>query len=201
MMNNMMNGMFGKIANGMCRLSMNGGIAINTSNGYKTYNVKTGRLTNCDNFVFDIGQDFFFLIPTNKVEKGDIIIAGGKPRCVIDAKNNEIKTFCYENSEISTIVPEHHVFFGKTYFYGKIVSMFGSNFVNGKGSDKIMKYMMLNSMMNGNGNGSNSNMNGNNMLPMMMMMNGGGFGDMFSGLFDDTEEDVTETEDEIDDEN
>ena len=31
------NGMFGKVAAGMCRLSMNGGIAIKTSNGYKTY--------------------------------------------------------------------------------------------------------------------------------------------------------------------
>ena len=34
----MFNGMFGKIAPGMCRLSMNGGIAVKTDNGYKTYN-------------------------------------------------------------------------------------------------------------------------------------------------------------------
>lgn len=27
-MNNMLNGMFGKVAPGMCRLSMNGGIAV-----------------------------------------------------------------------------------------------------------------------------------------------------------------------------
>lgn len=56
MMNNFLNGMFGKVGNGMCRLSMSGGIAVKTSNGYKSYNVKTGRLTNCDNFAFDIGQ-------------------------------------------------------------------------------------------------------------------------------------------------
>ena len=54
-MNNMLNGMFGKVAPGMCRLSMNGGIAVKTSNGYKSYNIKTGRLTNCDSFVFNIG--------------------------------------------------------------------------------------------------------------------------------------------------
>lgn len=30
-----LNGMFGKIAPGMCRLSMNGGIAVKTANGYK----------------------------------------------------------------------------------------------------------------------------------------------------------------------
>ena len=40
----MLNGMFGKVASGMCRLTMNGGIAVKTSNGYKSYNIKTGRL-------------------------------------------------------------------------------------------------------------------------------------------------------------
>ena len=54
------NGMFGKLAHGMCRLTMNGRIAVKTSNGYKSYNVNTGKLTNCSNFVFDIGDDFFF---------------------------------------------------------------------------------------------------------------------------------------------
>jgi hypothetical protein len=45
-MNNIFNDLFGRIGAGMCRLSMTGGIAVKTSNGYKTYNVKTGRLTN-----------------------------------------------------------------------------------------------------------------------------------------------------------
>ena len=85
MMNNFLNGMFGKVGNGMCRLSMNGGIAVKTSGGYKSYNIKTGKLTNCNNFVFDIGEEFFFVIPTNKVEKGDIILVNRKPKCVIDA--------------------------------------------------------------------------------------------------------------------
>ena len=30
---NTLNGMFGKVAPGMCRLSMNGGIAVKTNNG------------------------------------------------------------------------------------------------------------------------------------------------------------------------
>lgn len=42
-MTEMFNGMFGKIAHGMCRLSMNGGIAVKTSNGYKSYNMKTKK--------------------------------------------------------------------------------------------------------------------------------------------------------------
>lgn len=166
-MNNVLQNCFGKIAPGMCRVSMNGEIAIKTSNGYKTYNVNTGTLTNCDNFAFDVGEDWFFIIPTNKVTKGDIILAGGKPRCVIEVNNNEIKTFCYEDGTIGTIVPEHHLFMGKQYFYGKIVSMFGNMMNEKNGMGNMMKYMMLSEMMKGN---SNTSMN--NMMPMMLMMNG-----------------------------
>lgn len=186
---NMFNGMFGKIASGMCRLSMSGKMAIKTSQGYKTYDVKTGRLTNCDSFVFDIGEDFFFLIPTNHLVKGDVILAGGKPRCVIEVKNNEIKTFCYEDSTISTIVPEHHVFMGKTYFYGKIVSLFNFGGKD-KGMKNMMKYYMMSEMFKG-GNPSTNSMS--NMLPMMMFMNGS-MGDMFDGLDEmfDFSEDETE---------
>ena len=181
---NMMNRYFGKIANGMVRMSMNGDMAIKTSNGYKTYDVTTGALVNCDNFVFDIGSEFFFIIPTNKVEAGDVILAANKPHCVIKVEPNRIEALRYEDGSIITIVPERNVFMGKTYFYGKIVSMFGK-VKDGKGMKGMMKYMMMSEMMKG-GNG-NSNMS--SMLPMMMFMNGG-MGDMFEGMFDfeDTDE-------------
>ena len=185
---NMMNKYFGKVANGMVRLSMNGDMAIKTSNGYKTYDVKTGTLTNCDSFVFDIGSEFFFIIPTNKVETGDVILASGKPHCVIKAENNRIEALRYEDGSIVTIIPEHHVFMGKTYFYGKIVSMFGK-IKGGMGMNGMTKYMMMSEMMKGNG-GNNNSMS--SMLPMMMFMNGG-MGDMFEGMFDfDEEEDEKE---------
>lgn len=195
-MNNMLNGMFGKVAPGMCRLSMNGGIAVKTSGGYKSYNVKTGKLTNCNNFVFNIGEEFFFIIPTNKVEKGDIILVSGKPKCVIEPSKNEIKVINYEDSTVETILPERHVFMGNTYFYGKIVSMFGSDMMKGKkGANKIMQYMMMSEMFKG-GNGlptENNSMSA--MLPFMMMGNGV-FSDMFDGMFDFEEEDEVEESEE-----
>ena len=194
-MTNMFNGMFGKIAPGMCRLSMSGGIAVKTSNGYKSYNVKTGRLTNCDSFVFNIGEEFFFVIPTNKVEPGDIILVAGKPKCVVKAEKETITVINYEDSTVDTILPERHVFMGSTYFYGKIVSMFGNNFMKGKkGMDKMMSYMVMSEMMKGNGASSG---NANSMLPMMMLMNGGNMSDMFSGMFDfDMSDDDEENESE-----
>ena len=184
-MSNMMNGMFGKVASGMCRVSINGDIAIKTSQGYKTYDVETGHLLNCDNFAFDIGSDFFFIIPTNKVSKGDIILAGGKPRCVIDVKKNAIETFCYEDSSITTIVPEHHFFLGKTYFYGKIVSMFGNAMKSEKGMGNMMKMMLMSQMFGGSNKNtySTGGTDMSQMLPMMMLMNGG-MDSMFDGMFD-----------------
>ena len=185
-MNETLNKMFGKIASGMCRLSMNGGIAVKTSSGYKTYNVKTGMLTNCSNFVFDIGEEFFFVIPTNKVVKGDIIIVSGKPKCVVDVEANKIIVINYEDSTVETIIPERHVFMGNTYFYGKIVSMFGDSFgKDKKGTNKVMKYMMISEMMKGSSGGNMSS-----MLPFMMMSGmGGDLSNMFDGLFDDEDDD------------
>lgn len=195
MINNL-NGMFGKVAHGMCRLSMNGGIAVKTSGGYKSYNVKTGRLTNCSSFVFDIGEDFFFLIPTNKVEIGDIILVGGKPKCVIETGKNKITVINYEDSTIDTILPERHVFMGNTYFYGKIVSMFGQDIFKGKkGTNKIVQYMMMSEMMKGS---DSTNSNGMSAMLPFMLMSGNGMSDMFEGMFDFEmgDEDIVESEEE-----
>ena len=98
---NSFNGMFGKIASGMCRLTMNGEIAVATNNNgnkvYKTYNVKKKTLTNVTNFCFNIGDEMFFVIPTNKVEIGDIILVQGKPKCVIGVDSTKIEVIDYES--------------------------------------------------------------------------------------------------------
>lgn len=207
-MMNCFNGMFGKLGAGMCRLTMNGRIAVKTSGGYKSYNVKTGKLTNCSNFVFNIGDDFFFIIPTNKVDVGDIILVKGTPRCVIEVAEKTLKVMNYEDMTIDTLVPERHVFMGSTYFYGKIVSLLGSNASKGKdGMKNMMQFMMMNQMMGGS-TSTGMNMGGNNMLPMMLMMNSGSgsiFDGMLDGMFDfgsdtETEESEVDTDDEEDEE-
>lgn len=204
-MMNCFNGMFGKLGAGMCRLTMNGRIAVKTSGGYKSYNVKTGKLTNCSNFVFNIGDDFFFIIPTNKVDVGDIILVKGTPRCVIEVDKKTLKVMNYEDMTIDTLVPERHVFMGNTYFYGKIVSLMGSTAGKGKdGMKQMMQFMMMSQMMGGNTSGG-MNMGGTNMLPMMLMMNSGSgsiFDGMLDGMFDfgSTEEPEVVDEDEEEDE-
>lgn len=215
-MTGMFNGMFGHLGAGMCRLGINGDMAVKTSSGYKTYNVKTGRLTNVTQFCFDIGQEFFFVMPTTKARKGDILLVDGHPKCVIENNDNKtIKVMDYENSAIQEIVPERHVFMGQTYFYRKIVSMFGSgNFLKGsKGMNKMMKLMMMKEMFGGmfgkSGSAGDTGNNFANMLPMMMMGNMfggdkdsefGNFSEMFDLDFDGDDEAADEDTDEAADE-
>lgn len=171
-----MNGMFGPIQAGMCRLTIDGTTAIKTDNGYKSY--KDGVLTNCDDFVFDIGDEMFFVIPTNDVKVGDIILAGGKPCYVTEVEPNKLTVINYQTGNIEQKLPERHVFMGNTYFYGKIVSMFGN--VTAGGGENIFKYMMISQMMKGSGGSSGMG----NMNPMAIaMLMGGGAGNIFSGLF------------------
>ncbi len=186
-MNELFNKMMGKIAPGMCRLSMNGGIAIKTSNGYRVYDSKTSRLINCSSFVFDIGEEFFFVMPTNRVKVGDIILANEKPKYVTKVEADRIYAVNYEDSTMEQIVPEAYIFMGKTYFYGKIVSMFGNGYKKGKRPGNIMKYMMLSQMMKGKEGGLKET------LPLLLMGQGMGDG-LFDGLFDDEPEDEPEEE-------
>jgi hypothetical protein len=181
---NQFNGMFGKVAPGMCRLTMNGNIAVKCSDGYKSYNVEKKRLTNVTSFCFNVGEEMFFVLPTNKVEVGDIILIKGKPKCVISANKECIKVIDYENSEIREVVPERHVFMGSTYFYGRIVSMFGNSFKKGKGLGNMMKMMLMQQFLGGgNSNGGNNNMFGQ-MMAMSMFMGSGKTENPFEGMFD-----------------
>lgn len=205
-MGSMLNKMFGRIEPGLCRLSMNGSIAIKTPDGYKTYNVKTKRLTNCSNFVFNIGEEMFFVVPTNNVAVGDIILSNGKPKCVVEINDNEIVAINYESSTRENLIPERHVFMDDTYLYGKIVSMFGNMTGKKKKSKKtIFKYLMMSEMMKGMSGDSTTSYSGtsgnhsnfSSMLPMMFMMGSGGLSDTLIGDifdFDDSDEDDCDEE-------
>ena len=85
-----------------------------------------------------------------------------------------------------------------SYCYGKIVSMFGSNFKGGRGLKKIMKMMMMSQIFGGQ-NGGSSDFGMGNIGQMMMMSSlfGGNsdmdfFNDMFDGLSFDTDDEETD---------
>ena len=197
---NSFNGLFGKVGPGMCRLTANGNIAVKCGSSYKTYNVEKETLTNVTNFCFNIGDEMFFVIPTTKAEVGDILLIGGKPKCVTKVDKKKLTVIDYESAEEKTIVPERHVFMGSTYFYGKIISMFGNSFKKGKGLGNIMKMMMMSQMMGG-GNGNNG---GNNPFGQMMayslFFGGNKSANPFDGMFDFEIDGGEEAENENDEE-
>ena len=176
---NMFNGMFKPVAKGLCKISITGAPAISTKSGYKVFDLEKNQLINCTDFAFDM-DGAFWVVPTFKVEKGDIILVNGTPRHVIEVNDKTIKTFSYENSTIDEIIPEHHVFMGKTYCYGKIFSPFAN--LAGKNGDSAMQNMMNMMMMSQMFGGNNTGFN-----PMMFMfMNNGGenlFTPLFEGAF------------------
>ena len=159
----------GPVNRGLCRLAMDGNIAIKTIHGYKTYDPNTKAFTNCEDFVFDIGDEMFFIMPTNTVAEGDIIIVNEEPRYVLNS-GDQITVINYTTGTVESIIPERSIFMGNTYLYGKIVSMFKD--MGGENpTDNIMKYMMLSQMMKDGNEGFN---------PMMFMMLGG---DFFNNIF------------------
>ena len=170
MFKNLFGDAFGRIAPECCRMTYNGNLAIKVAGGYRAWNTKTGRLTNVTNFTFPVGGDFVFVIPTTKVKAGDVILHNGRPKAVVSVSSNPetVQAVNYETGTVETIVPERHIFMGKTYFFGKLISMFGKNMFSGKGCGGIMKMMMLKEFMGGNS--SKDGLAG--MLPMMMMANG-----------------------------
>ena len=180
-MSNFMKGMFGPVKSGLCRLTLDGNIAVKVNGGYKAYNPTEKAFVNCDNFVFDVGDEMFFVIPTNTVVAGDIILAGGEPRYVLKIADDMITCINYKNGTVENIMPERHMFMGNTYFYGKITSLFGNMGgmfgTSADGAQNVMKFMMMKQMM-----GSMSGADGGNPMLMMMMMNGGGM-NMFDNLF------------------
>lgn len=191
-----------RVGNDMCKIAMNGRIAVKTSNGYKTYDPDSGRLTNCSNLVTDMGMDAFFVIPATKVRKEDIILVNGTPRCVINVQKGIVTVLNYENNAIEQIVPERHMFMGNIYFYSKIYAPILGVLTKGKSkknANKMMRLMMMQSMMGDmmggrTGGGFNTGDGGNmgNFMQMMMMSNMmkefGGSDGLF-GMFDDMDED------------
>lgn len=189
MFENMFKGVMGRIQPGKCRLSLNGRVAIQTSDGYKTYNEKTGNLTNCSNFVLDLADDLFMVIPTRTLKPGDIVFINGKPMYILEIKSkNRVEAMNYEDSTIQTVIPERHAIMGRK-FYGKIVSLIGKGFTGSKGGffKNMLKLKMMSAMMGGSKD-VDGMFGGSNALPMMMLMGGGSMDGLFDGIMADEDE-------------
>lgn len=123
--------MLGKLEPDTVRLTFNGGIAVKTTKGYKTYDVAKKKAVNMDSLVMP-DMSAFLLLPSTKVKVGDIILRDGAFYSIIsmDDATNELVGYNYETGKKETLVRETHCFLGSTYFYSKlfspVLSFFGS---------------------------------------------------------------------------
>ena len=134
------------------------------------------------------------VIPTRKLNPGDIVLINGKPMYILEVKaKNRVEAMNYEDSTIQTVIPERHAIMGRR-FYGKIVSLLGSGFGKGKGGffKNMLKLKMMGSML-GNGDSTTAGFGGNGLAMMMLMGNGS-----MDGIFDGFGEDEDDEEGGID---
>lgn len=161
--------MLGKLEPDMVRLTFNGGIAVKTKNGYKTYDVAKKKAVNMDSLVMP-DMSAFLLLPSTKVNSGDIILRDGAFYSIISVNEatNELVGYNYESGKKETLVRETHCFLGNTYFYSKlfspILSFFGDKPGDKKeeGSEASESMLLPLAMMSQNGDM-------NSMLPLLLM--------------------------------
>ena len=160
---NLMNGfMPQKIITGVA-MTFDGRLAIKRPNGdYVAFNPLSGEIENQSEFVMgeEMLSGMVYVMPTDKIEAGDIIVSNGSYVYVTDVTDG-LTGVNLTTGVINDIVTEKHVLFGKNV-YKKVVSMF--NMVGG--AEGAMNPMMMLALMGDN--------NKDNLLPMMLMSGMGG---------------------------
>ena len=144
-------------------ITFDGRLAIKRPNGdYVAFNPTSGEIENQSEFV--IGEDMLsgmvYVMPTDKIEAGDIIVSNSNYVYVTDMTDG-LTGVNLSTGVINDIVTEKHVLFGKNV-YKKVVSML--NMVDG--ADGAMNPMMMLALM--------GDENKDNLLPLMMMSGMGG---------------------------
>jgi len=157
-----LNGAFGPLAGGSCRVSLKGDVAVRTEKGYRAFDPATKKLVNVTDFCLDFTQ-LFYIWPTKKLAVGDVVFFDGRFKCVTEVLEGSVKALDYANAIIEELVPEQRLFFGKKY-YGKVTNLLGTKL---KDSSKLMKMSLMMQALGGSTAAS-----GNTLLPLLML-NGG----------------------------
>lgn len=151
-----------------CRLSFDGSIAVRTgTDEYKTYNPATKQLTNCEDFVFDVGENMIMMMPVASVSAGDVIKVVYDYHYVTGVnEDGSIETVKYEDGSQCHIVPENHIFLGRQFAYRKVFPIFNMFNQSAGNPNFAANPMLMYMMMQNSGNGG---FDFSKLLPFMMM--------------------------------
>ena len=170
---------FGKADSRQFKLSMNGIAVRSADNKFNVYDEKTGTLIDVAGMTFDF--DALYVMPSNEVVKGDIILHAGFPVFITSVEDGKVEGVKYLDRTIIRIPATKNIF--GFNFYSKVISLFGD--MGASSADEANPFgamfsnpMMMMMMMGDKGSGNGSSMFGGDMMEMMMMsqMMGGGQG-------------------------
>lgn len=175
----------GKIESGKAAITFDGKVVICRKDGeYVRYNEETKQIENYMQFVLKDASRFLFVLPTNVVTAGDVVIDKDKYFQVLSVKENGALNAVNLNSGTTTTICKETNIVGFN-FYRKVSSLFGNGFgaapagvAGGFGAINPMMLLAL-------GDGKMDDMlplllmgqgGMNNPLAMMALMGDGGLG-------------------------
>ena len=169
---------FGKLDDKRFKMSMLG-IAIRDKNGdYVVYDADEKKITSVGNMVIE-GMDFFFAIPTDEPEVGDLILDHSDTPLYITKINEDGSMRCASPTTGNGVTRIKRVNLFDMQIVTKVVSIMDAmGSMGDKSSGLFGNPMMFMAMSGGMGSGSDSN----SMMNMMMMSAFMGKGSMFSKL-------------------
>ena len=143
--NDLFNFEFGPVSSNQFRMSPYGIAVATASNGWVSYNAKTGEIFDVDIINFDVSKMIFKMpVALNAIAVGDILIHSGKPVFVRAINPDTVSVVNYADATVSEILP--------------VKSPFGFNF-----------FTKICALIDFNGTAASESNPFGNMLPFLML--------------------------------
>ena len=138
------------------------GIAVKNGDSWRIYDKKKKEITDVGDM--QLGNLPIFILPTTKLNEGDLIKDAGEYYFVIKVANGSTQTLCAKTGEMKTVIPIKNVLGYSCY--SKVIAL--SDSLDFDGDDFDIEELAIMSSMCGQNGESNAQMN-QLFLPLMLM--------------------------------
>ena len=143
------------------------GVAVKNGKSWRVYDKKKKTLTDIGDM--SIGSLPLFIMPSTKLEEGDLIKDDGGYYYVVQVNDGNVKTLSAATGKMENVVPVDNIL--GIRFYSKVVTLAEDLLSDGEGdsgTDKLMMAMAMSSMT-GDGQGQDGQM----LLPLLLLKDKG----------------------------
>ena len=143
------------------------GVAVKNGKSWRVYDKKKKTLTDIGDM--SIGSLPLFIMPSTKLEEGDLIKNDGGYYYVVQVNDGNVKTLSAATGKMENVVPVDNIL--GIRFYSKVVTLAEDLLSDGEGdsgTDKLMMAMAMSSMT-GDGQGQDGQM----LLPLLLLKDKG----------------------------